>query len=171
MSRVHINGKWLAQPVTGTQRYAAEMVGAIMSMNRLELVVHLPSGVGVPKSMVRHGVRIRRAPVSGVLFEQFYLPVATAGELLLNFAGPAPLLKRRQLVTMHDATPFRYPSTFSRVFVAFYALMYWVLGRDSAATAHRIAVQRDRVGARPAHPSEPFHRGGLCCRRVVRGRA
>jgi glycosyltransferase involved in cell wall biosynthesis len=131
MTTVHINGKWLAQPLTGTQRYAAAMVDEIMSMNRLELVVHLPSGVGVPESMVRPGVRIRRAPVGGIFFEQLYLPVVTAGQLLLNFAGPAPLLKRRQLVTMHDATLFRYPSTFSWAFVAFYALMYWLLGRTA----------------------------------------
>jgi len=131
MTRVHINGKWLAQPVTGTQRYAAAMVEAIISSDRLQLVVHLPSGVEVPESMLRSTVRIRRAPVSGILFEQCYLPVATAGELLLNFAGPAPLLKRRQLVTMHDATPFRYPSTFSWAFVSFYAVMYWLLGRTA----------------------------------------
>jgi glycosyltransferase involved in cell wall biosynthesis len=131
MTQVHVNGKWLAQQLTGTQRYAAGMVDAIMSADRLDLVVHLPAGVQVPESMVRPGVRIRHAPVTGIVFEQLYLPLATVGELLLNFAGPAPLLKRRQLVTMHDATFFRYPRTFSWAFVAFYAVMYWLLGRTA----------------------------------------
>ena len=66
-----------------------------------------------------------------MLFEQIYLPAATLGEILLNFAGPAPLLKRRQLVTMHDATPFRYPRTFRHSFVAFYYVMYFLLARTA----------------------------------------
>jgi glycosyltransferase involved in cell wall biosynthesis len=74
---------------------------------------------------------VRHAPLRGVLFEQIYLPLATFGRVLLNFAGPAPLLKRRQLVTMHDATPFRYPRTFRRSFVAFYFVMYYLLARTA----------------------------------------
>ena len=70
-------------------------------------------------------------PFGGHLFEQIYLPVATAGRLLLNFAGPAPLLKRRQLVTMHDATPFRFSETFRRDFVASFYLMNFILGRTA----------------------------------------
>jgi glycosyltransferase involved in cell wall biosynthesis len=130
--RVHVNGKWLAQAITGTQRYAGEMVHAIVSADCLDLVIHVPAGATVPEWMHRHRVEIRHAPVKGVVFEQVYLPFATAGSKLLNFAGPAPLFKRRQLVTMHDATTFRYPRTFRVAFVAFYFGMYWLLGRTAS---------------------------------------
>lgn len=129
---VHVNGKWLSQAVTGTQRYANEIVKAIVAADRFDLVIHIPAGVQVPAWMHRDRVEVRQAPVSGVLFEQFYLPLATRRSLLLNFAGPAPLLKRRQLVTMHDATTFRYPRTFRPAFVAFYYLMYSLLGRTAS---------------------------------------
>jgi glycosyltransferase involved in cell wall biosynthesis len=107
------------------------MVQAIVATQRVDVVLHVPAGVTVPEWACREHVEIRRAPVKGVVFEQLYLPMATLGRLLLNFAGPAPLLKRRQLVTMHDATPFRYPSTFRRAFVAFYFGMYLLLGRTA----------------------------------------
>ncbi|MGE2713320.1 glycosyltransferase family 4 protein [Mycolicibacterium litorale] len=136
MNPVHVNGKWLAQPLTGTQRYATEMVRGLIACGAVDLVLHVPKGAEVPSWAAAPHVEIRRAPVSGVLFEQVYLPAVTAGRMLLNFAGPAPILKRRQLVTMHDATPFRHPHTFRRAFVAFYLVMYLVLSR----TARRLVT-------------------------------
>lgn len=129
---VHVNGKWLAQALTGTQRYANEIVRAIVSADCMDLIVHVPADAKPPDWLFRPRIKVRRAPVKGIVFEQIYLPLATAGKLLLNFAGPAPLLKRRQLVTMHDATPFRFPRTFQPAFVAFYLVMYALLSRTAA---------------------------------------
>ncbi|MFS0897878.1 glycosyltransferase family 4 protein [Mycolicibacterium litorale] len=136
MGPVHVNGKWLTQPLTGTQRYATEMVRCLVATAAVDLVLHLPRGAPEPTWASAAHVEIRRAPLGGVLFEQLYLPAVTAGRMLLNFAGPAPLLKRRQLVTMHDATAFRHPRTFRRAFVAFYLVMYVLLSR----TAHRLVT-------------------------------
>ena len=129
MTKVHVNGKWLAQRLTGTQRYATEIVRAILATDTVDLVIHVPSGTDVPLYLEHPRALIRQAPVKGQLFEQVYLPAATAGKLLMNFAGPAPLLKRRQLVTMHDATPFRYPQTFTKSFARSYLVVYYLLGR------------------------------------------
>ncbi|WP_234835054.1 glycosyltransferase family 4 protein [Mycolicibacterium stellerae] len=107
------------------------MVRALAQGRHLQMVVHVPAGAAVPDWMRTDGIEVRRAPLSGQLFEQIYLPIATMGKLLLNFAGPAPILKRRQLVTMHDATTFRYRRTFRPAFVAFYTVMYWILARTA----------------------------------------
>ncbi|MCZ8379297.1 glycosyltransferase family 1 protein [Mycobacterium sp. CPCC 205372] len=131
MRQIHVNGKWLSQKLTGTQRYAANMVEAIAASDCVDLVLHLPAGAEAPDWAHGYRIRVRRAPVRGIAFEQVYLPAVTAGGMLLNFAGPAPLLKRRQLVTMHDATPFRYPQTFRPTFVAFYYGMYFLLSRTA----------------------------------------
>lgn len=131
MRRVHINGKWLGQRLTGTQRYASELARAIASSEDVGLVLHVPRGAEAPAWAAMPHIEVRYAPLHGVAFEQIYLPLATAGQLLLNFAGPAPLLKRRQLVTMHDASTFRFPQTFRRSFVAFYYVMYFVLARTA----------------------------------------
>ncbi|MFN8227862.1 MAG: glycosyltransferase [Mycobacterium sp.] len=139
---IHVNGKWLVQRQTGTQRYAAEIVRAIGETSDVPLVAHVPAGADVP-GWLSERAEIRRGPAKAVVFEQIYLPVATAGQLLLNFAGPAPLLKRRQLVTMHDATPFRFPQTFRKTFVGFYAVMYGALGRYAR---HLVTVSHFSAG-------------------------
>jgi glycosyltransferase involved in cell wall biosynthesis len=115
--------------MTGTQRYASEIVNAIIATDSVDVVIHVPSGAETPQWMDHPRVEIRRARTKGVVFEQLYLPLVTTGRLLLSFAGPAPLLKRRQLVTMHDATPFRYPQTFRKAFVRSYLVLYYLLGR------------------------------------------
>lgn len=135
MRRVHINGKWLDQTLTGTQRYAAEIASAIASSGAVDVVLHVPKQARVPDWVALPNVELRHAPVRGVLFEQVYLPLVTHRDLLLNFAGPAPIVKRRQLVTMHDATPFRYPRTFRKSFVACYYVMYFVLARTARQLA------------------------------------
>jgi glycosyltransferase involved in cell wall biosynthesis len=150
---MHVNGKWLAQRVTGTQRYAGEIVRALVESDTVDITVHVPAGAPTLAWMKHPRVDIRIAPVKGVVFEQLYLPVVTAGKFLLNFAGPAPLLKRRQLVTMHDATPFRHPQTFRRAFVWFYYLSYFLLGRlaDRLVTvSHFSARELDDVLGIPA---------------------
>lgn len=152
-TRVHVNGKWLAQGLTGTQRYAGEIVRAIVATDSVDVVIHVPAGVDVPDWMDHPRVDIRRAPTKGVVFEQWYLPLVTAGRMLLNFAGPAPLLKRRQLVTMHDATPFRYPETFRTAFVRFYRVLYYLLGRFArrlVTVSHFSARELDDVLGIPA---------------------
>src|SRR5215217_7778869 len=115
---IHVNGKWLASPITGTQRYANEIARELMiaSDGTYDLVLHLPANAELPEwalsgcTTVRHGS-------SGIGFEQLTLPFRTRRELLLNFGGPAPLLKFRQLVVMHDAATMRYPKSFSTLFV------------------------------------------------------
>jgi glycosyltransferase involved in cell wall biosynthesis len=150
---IHVNGKWLAQRLTGTQRYASEVVRAIIALDTADLVVHVPADAQVPEWLSHPRVQVRRSKAKGVVFEQFYLPVATRGELLLNFAGPAPLLKRRQLVTMHDATPFRFPHTFRRSFVLFYLVAYALLGRYArrlVTVSHFSAAELESVLRIPA---------------------
>lgn len=130
-SRLHVNGSWLAQHPSGAGRYASEMVKAIALLGGWTVVLHVPAGVRaeLPPWMIDFGIEIRRSPFSGVLFEQICLPAATAGALLLNFSGSAPLLKRRQLVTMHDAAPFRCPAGLRRWEVMRRYLAYRWLGR------------------------------------------
>lgn len=153
MRRVHVNGKWLIQNLTGTQRYAGEIVRAIIASSATDLIVHVPAGTHVPDWLYTPKVEVRRHRTKGVLFEQLALPITTAGGLLLNFAGPAPLLKRHQVVTMHDATPFRFPKTFTKAFVLFYLVSYYLLGRWAqrlVTVSHFSARELDDVLGIPA---------------------
>ena len=129
---VGLNGKWLSQPVTGTQRYAGEIARRILPELDGPVTLHLPRDAEAP-AWLPPGVMVRRAPLDGTLFEQVWLPWAARRQLLVNLGGPAPLAARRQIVTMHDASPFRFPDTYSWLFGTWYRLMYRVLARRAAA--------------------------------------
>ncbi|SIR63171.1 glycosyltransferase family 4 protein [Williamsia sterculiae] len=131
MPTVHINGKWLRQPFTGVQRYSDEIAKNLTNAQGFRFVLHVPKGASAPEWADKATMTTRVAPVSGLLFEQFYLPVVSRGGLLLTFGGTAPLIKRRQLVTFHDATPFRFPATYTKLFVAFYFVAYFILSRTA----------------------------------------
>ncbi|WP_167105481.1 glycosyltransferase family 1 protein [Mycobacterium sp. DL592] len=131
MPSAHINGKWLGQPFTGVQRYSEELARHVVADHGIDFVLHVPKGARIPSWAIAPNITVRRAPLAGMAFEQLYLPIATAGRLLLNFGGMAPLLKTRQFVTFHDATPFRFPETYRKAFVAFYLLAYLLLARTA----------------------------------------
>ena len=78
-------------------------------------VLHLPSGARMP-DWLAEVVEVRRSRLRGTAFEQLALPWAARHDLLLSLGGAAPLFARRQVATMHDATPFRLPATYSRTF-------------------------------------------------------
>jgi len=129
-SRIGLNGKWLSQPMTGTQRYAYEITRRLVAAQPERYTLHLPKDATVP-SWMPSGVKVRRSRLHGTSFEQLALPLAGRSQILVSLGGPAPLLARRQVVTMHDATPFRIPDTYSSTFGRWYRLMYRVLARRS----------------------------------------
>ncbi|MCV7435361.1 glycosyltransferase [Mycolicibacterium bacteremicum] len=82
-------------------------------------------------------IEVRTSRFSGTSFEQVYLPAVTAGKVLLNFEGTAPIFKRKQVVTMHDAVPFRRPAGFSWRYLLLHSLAYrWI-----ARTAHGLVAE------------------------------
>ncbi len=138
---IGINGKWLSQPTTGTQRFAGEIVRRLVDTLDPPVTLHVPRDADIP-SWVPPEVKVRRSRLTGTLFEQVALPWAARRELLVSLGGPAPVLARRQVATMHDASPFRYPDTYSRAFGAWYRLLYRILARraDAVLTVSRFSA-------------------------------
>jgi glycosyltransferase involved in cell wall biosynthesis len=126
--RLGLNGKWLAQDVTGTQRYAQELTRHLLPLLPHRPMLHVPADAVVPDWLAA-GTDVRRSHLTGTRFEQLALPWASRRQLLLSLGGPAPIAAVRQVVTMHDATPFRLAHTYSRVFATWYRVMYRALGR------------------------------------------
>ena len=127
-AKLALNGKWLGQEITGTQRYAAEMTRHLLPRLPDRAVLHVPGNAILPEWLADQ-VEVRRSRLRGTPFEQIALPWAARRQLLLSLGGAAPLLARRQVATMHDATPFRLPQTYGRVFGTWYRLMYRVVAR------------------------------------------
>ncbi|MGO4441824.1 glycosyltransferase family 4 protein [Mycobacterium sp. 2YAF39] len=132
---VCVNGKWLAQSPSGTQRYATQVMRSVSSTPAAaQITLVLPKDAIAPPWASNFA--IVRSRFRGVFFEQIVLPWLTRGKHLYSLCGPAPVLKRNQTLVMHDATPFRFPHNFHPAFVIWYRVMYGVLSR----TAKRVVT-------------------------------
>lgn len=129
---LNINGRWMSKPITGTGRYAEGVCKALIA-GGYSLVLWVPRDAIVPAWA--ECAEIRRSRFRGIVFEQIILPLQVKGRMILCMGGPAIVLKRHQVAVLHDATPFRMPETYSRLFAAWYRIMYRMVVRRGARIA------------------------------------
>lgn len=128
-----INGRFLTQSLTGVQRYARNVVAALDQTGLGHAAVLVaPHGASDP-GLKDIGLR-RVGPLSGHAWEQAILPLRTEG-LLLNLCNTAPVLKRDQIVCIHDANVFTAPESYSRAFRALYGTLQPRLARRAMRVA------------------------------------
>jgi glycosyltransferase involved in cell wall biosynthesis len=130
---VFINGRFLTQRITGVQRYALE---ALLALDRrleaglegadLNCVLLAPPGTTAPALAA---IEFRQVGhLRGNAWEQLSLARATRGGLLFSFSATGPLLKTRQVLTIHDAAVYAVPQAFSLRFRSWYKLLLGQLG-------------------------------------------
>ena len=144
-ARLAVNGRFLSQATTGTQRYALELVSRLVARHPGRIVLHVPQGTEVPAAIAAD-VEVRESRARGHLFEQVALPWATRHDLLLSLGGPAPVAARRQVATIHDVSVFRHPQTYSRAFRTWYRSMYRVLSRRAVRVLTVSQFSADELG-------------------------
>lgn len=135
---IFINGRFLSQRLTGVQRYALEtllaldeLVGDSPTAADFEICVLAPPGTRSPG--LQH-IELREVgPLHGHAWEQLCLPWAARSGLLLSFGPTGPILKRSQVVTMHDAAVIAFPEAYSWQFRTFYRLLLPLLARRCIA--------------------------------------
>jgi glycosyltransferase involved in cell wall biosynthesis len=117
VTRVVFNGRFLTQRGTGVQRYARESLLALdallpeLALAGIEFVLAVPADAVCPPL---RNIAIAKLPgLRGHLWEQVQLPWFARGDLLVNFNYSAPVIKRHQLITLHDATVRAMPECFS----------------------------------------------------------
>jgi len=136
--RLVINGRFLAQPVTGVQRYAREVVAAIdRQLPRhpgwtAEILV--PRGVATPD--YEHVTARQVGRLRGHAWEQFELPLHARGDALFCPANTAPIASllsgQAVTVTVHDLSYRYFPSAYTRAFRAVYNTVIPVVMRRAA---------------------------------------
>lgn len=117
---VYLNGRFLVQRVTGVQRYARETLHALDELLHarrgagMRWTLLVPRGAAVPP-LAHIGAR-SVGRLQGHAWEQIELPWAARGGWLLGFGFTGPLLKRRQIITVHDAAVVRMPQAYRTAF-------------------------------------------------------
>lgn len=149
MSTLYINGKFVAQRMTGVQRAASCLVAAL---DRLlpagaQVVLLFPAGHAAPALRNIEVREIGRAGQSLIAWEQFVLPLAARDGRLLNLAGSAPLLAHRVTALIHDAAVFDRPEAYTPLFRRWYRFLFRRLARRGAQLLTVSAFSRGRLAS------------------------
>jgi glycosyltransferase involved in cell wall biosynthesis len=145
-SQIYINGRFLVQPVSGIQRYAAEIIRALDenlasgSMARaasFNWTILAPASAKLPFPLRAMDFRHVGRWIDH-RWDQISLMRAARGGRVLSLGGSGPLFHRHQLVVIHDAAVYRHPEHFSPA----YRLFHTTAGRLLARTA-RLATVSD----------------------------
>lgn len=127
--KIYLNGRFLTQRVTGVQRYAFEMIKALdqicstAAANNEKYILLLPSNT--EHHLCLQSIEVKQVGrLHGHLWEQIELPFYSRDGFLINFCNCAPILKKNQTVTIHDAAVLACPGGFSFLFRLWYRVMF-----------------------------------------------
>lgn len=136
-----INGRFLAQPTTGVQRYAREIISALDSLIvgqaplARELSVELLVPPGLADTLNLTAIRARTVgSFGGHAWEQAVLPAYLCGGLL-SLCNTGPLTVRRQILCIHDVNTRVCPQSYSFPFRLLYRILVPALGRTALKIA------------------------------------
>ena len=134
-NNIFINGRFLTQKITGVQRYAIEIVRAIDDMlSNIDYLKRYNFILLVPKEC-KNTLNLKNIIIkevgyfNGHLWEQLELPYYSYNGFLINLCNCAPLLKREQSITIHDAATEVMKESFSKLFRIWYKTMYFILSK------------------------------------------
>ncbi len=139
MKKISVNGKFFCQQITGTQRYAREVLNQLDRLLSTEDKGKIAIEILVPQNG-RQVPRYKNLQVrvvgklNGIAWEQFELPLYCKRKVLLTLSGGAPVLHACNVVTIHDAAVFAAPAGYSLL----YRLCYRNLCRQMGRTAKHI---------------------------------
>lgn len=129
-----VNARFLLQPLTGVQRYSAEVLRRLPSSILVTPGVPLTSYKEV---VAGHRLLVRGTPLMakagfGHIWEQTVLPVVVTMRrgLLWSPGGSGPGVLRNQVLTVHDLAHIEHPEWYDPKFAAFYRALLPVLIRQ-----------------------------------------
>jgi glycosyltransferase involved in cell wall biosynthesis len=127
--KIFINGRFLSQSITGVQRYAHEVIrtldillGESKLVSEDEFILLFPKDFDGEIPLKNISTK-KVGFLKGHAWEQFELPFYANNHLLINLCNTAPALKRKQIVTIHDAAVY-YSNSLSLSFRIYYKFLY-----------------------------------------------
>jgi glycosyltransferase involved in cell wall biosynthesis len=136
VKRIYINGKFFGQRITGTQRYARELLNQFDRILSTGDHQKIAFEILVPKSACSvpsyKNLRVKTVGVmNGTKWEQLELPQYCRGDVLFTLSGTAPLLHSRNVVTIHDAAAIAAPVGYSLPYRIWHANVCRRMGRKA----------------------------------------
>jgi glycosyltransferase involved in cell wall biosynthesis len=170
METIYVNGKFSAQATTGVQRVARCMVEALdrrlagdVAHTGPRWVLLCPPG-GQPPLLRAIETRFVGNRGAGLhAWEQWALPRAARGGLLVNLAGAAPAFAARQTCVFHDAAVFDCPEAYTWAFRTWYRWLFRRLARTAVALSTVSEFSKGRLVEClriPAERIRVIHSGG-----------
>lgn len=165
MKKVYVNGKFFCQPVTGTQRYARELLNQIDKLSSEEAYRNFAFEILVPKSAysIPHYANLRVRAVgrlNGTGWEQLELPLYCGGQILVTLSGGAPILYPRNVIAIHDAAVFAAPAGYSMAYRVWYRNLYRIMARKAKHILTNSNFSKSEIvkwcGATPEHISVTY---------------
>lgn len=166
--KIYINGRFLTQPMTGTNRFAYELC-LQLAKRGYSFQILAPNapfcGVyDVGMLPIRRVGRLRSH-----LWEQISLPLFMRGKksLLVSLKGLGPVFMRRQVCAIHDMSYLANPKWFSKGYYLFYRLMTPIMVKHAKrilTVSHfskgeivsRLGVPADKISVVYNAPSDRF---------------
>jgi len=140
------------QVIFGVQRFAIETIRAIDALLDTDGYRALKGSIEIlapqkARDFPLNNIPLRRIGLSaGYLWEQIELPLYAAGRQQLNLCMLGPLMTRRQLLVVHDATVAALPETFSFAFRTAYGILIPRLCRRAEPTVTVSEFSRAEIG-------------------------
>lgn len=127
--KVYINGRILEGRKTGVYRYSLEIIKALDRITNKNIKFILLKPHQVDLSYKFQHIKIKNVHINGNLGEQLWYPWLSRDGVLLNLANTAPLLKRRQIVTIHDTHIIDMPEMYAKRFIMLWTTIYKILSK------------------------------------------
>ena len=126
MKKFYINGRFLLQKVTGEQRFAIEIIKQldhyVCEKEKWEILA--PHGE-IITDLELSNISIKIVGrLKGHLWEQVELPIYSQDGFLINFCDMAPIMKKDQVVFIHDMAIMAHPEYYTYQFRKWHEFVY-----------------------------------------------
>ncbi|WP_448710911.1 glycosyltransferase family 4 protein [Microbacterium profundi] len=142
-----VNCRFLAQDLTGVQRFAEEITAELVAM-REDVTLVAPHGE-MRRDEIGGKLVERIGSSAGHRWEQIDLPRHLRRELqsplLLSLMNTGPVSYRNQIVTHHDVTYVRSPQTYTRTFRTAYRMLSALTLRRARAIVTVSTFSRNEI--------------------------
>jgi glycosyltransferase involved in cell wall biosynthesis len=137
MKNIYFNARFLTQSVSGVQRYAIELLKALdaaitsKEINADNLSINLLAPKNTKLDLNLKNISLKHVGIlDGHMWEQLELPYYAKDGFLVSLCNTGPILKRNQLLTIHDMAEFSIPKNFSFLFRKSYQALHLILSRN-----------------------------------------